>query len=265
MRKISLILLCLMPTVALGQFAVTREPMKDSVRATADLPASQHKRNSAGSDGFGLCVYTSAWHAAIWQSVSDLYGFRDWMTHRPGGSYPEKFESTLNAYCKERGIPCPGYVQHTGGDVEFLTLALKTGRMVCVTYCGVDGAGRYGNEVIGHMVNLVHLDDSGAAILDNNFPGTWLWMSRADFLARWRGVQVDGRPFLARDGRGRAMPIGGGWAIVFLAAPPPPYPDRPPVMFGQRHCPPEGCPLPTPTTGVGRWLRMRTAASGAFG
>jgi len=218
------------------------------------LPASQHKRNAAGSDGFGLCVYTSAWHAAIWQSVSELYGFRDWMTRRPGGSYPEKFEATLNAYCKERGIPCPGYVQHTGGDVEFLALALKTGRMVCVTYCGVDGASHYGHEVIGHMVNLVHLDDSTAAILDNNFPGTWLWMSRSDFLARWRGVQPDGRPFLARDGRGRAVPIGGGWAIVLLQSPPPPYPDRPLVMFGQRNCPPEGCPLPAPTPGTGRWL-----------
>ncbi len=187
--------------------------------------------------------------------MSELYGFRDWMTRRPGGSYPEKFESTLNAYCKERGIPCPGYVQHTGGDDEFLALALKTGRMVCVTYCGADGVSRYGSEVIGHMVNLVHLDETIAAILDNNFPGTWLWMSRRDFLARWRGIRVDGRPYLVRDGRGRLMPIGGGWAIVLLQAPPPPYPDQPPVMFGQQDCPDGRCPLhPQPSSSMGQWL-----------
>jgi hypothetical protein len=240
-------LFLLMPSAAFGQFTTTREPAQDHVRATVDLPVSQHKRNAAGSDGLGLCVYTSTWHAALWQSVSDLYGFRDWMTHKPGGSYPEKFEATLSAYCKERGISCPGYVQHTGGDVDFLSLALKTGRMVCVTYCGVDGPGRYGNAVIGHMVNLVHLDEERAAILDNNFPGTWLWMSRGDFLARWRGVQPDGRPFLARDGRGRALPIGGGWAIVLLNSPPPPYPT-PEVTRGEiqvEQCVNGQCPLPT--------------------
>jgi len=255
MRTVILMLALLLPSVAIGQFTPTREPIKDHIRATADLPTSQHKRNAAGSDGLGLCVYTSAWHAAIWQSVSDLYGFRDWMKRHPGGSYPEKFEATLNAYCKERGIRCPGYVQHTGGDEEFLALALKTGRMVCVTYCGADGAGRYGNEVIGHMVNLVHLDEATAAILDNNFPGTWLWMSRADFLARWRGIRADGRPFLVRDGRGRGMPIGGGWAIVLLHAPPPPYPDEQPVVFAEQDCPDGRCPLQQPTsTTSGQWL-----------
>ncbi|MFO0824577.1 MAG: hypothetical protein U0792_15905 [Gemmataceae bacterium] len=258
MRSICLVLFLLMPSAAFGQFTTTREPERDHVRATADLPASQHKRNAAGSDGLGLCVYTSTWHAALWQSVSELYGFRDWMTHKPGGSYPEKFEATLSAYCKERGIPCPGYVQHTGGDADFLALALKTGRMVCVTYCGVDGPGRYGNAVIGHMVNLVHLDEQRAAILDNNFPGTWLWMSRGDFLARWRGVQPDGRPFLARDGRGRAMPIGGGWAIVLLQSPPPPYPtegvasDEGRGVSQIQQCPNGECPLLAPSQGV--WL-----------
>src|SRR5205085_738897 len=119
----------------------------------------------------------SVWHCALWQSVTEINDFRDWMKSKPGGSYPEKFEATLSQFCKERGIPCPGYVQHTGGDEEFLELAMKTGRAVGVTYCGVDGPGRYGSEVIGHMVTLSHLDKDWAAILDNNYPGTWLWMS----------------------------------------------------------------------------------------
>lgn len=245
--------LCLLaPPAALAQFTVTPEPVKDRVRATADLPAGQHKRNAAGSDGLGLCVYTSAWHAALWQSVGELYGFRDWMTRRPGGSYPEKFEATLAAFCQEKRVPVPSYVQHTGGDDEFLALALRTGRMACVTYCGADGPGRYGVEVVGHMVNLVHMDDTTAAILDNNFPGSWLWMSRTDFLARWRGVRPDGRPFVIRDGRGRQMPVGGGWAIVLLNSPPPPYPEEPQSLFAQADCPNGRCPVP-PSSG-GKWL-----------
>ncbi|WP_439624051.1 hypothetical protein [Gemmata sp.] len=277
------------PVVATGQFVVTKAPVKDGVRATADLPESQHKRNTGGNDrtplnprgepgkGSGLCVYTSLWHAAIWQAVAELYGFRDWMRNHEGGSYPDKFEKTLNAYCKERGIPIPNYVQHTGGDEDVLRLALKTGRMVCVTYCGVDGPGRYGSEVVGHMVNLVHLDDTLACVLDNNFPGTFLWMSRGDFLARWRGVKPDGSAFMASDGR-RRFPVGGGWAIVLLGPPPTPYPQRPavqssaagagdfepPVVYGQ-NCKNGKCLLAAPdqatapfavpaaTDGGGQW------------
>lgn len=247
MRTAWLIALFLAPGVALAQasnvsptaggFVVTNAPVRDGTRATADLPASQHQRNIGGRDGAGLCVYTSFWHAALWQAVSEVYGFRDWMSRYDGGSYPEKFEKTLAQYCREKGIPVPEYVQHTGGDEEVLRMALKTGRMVCVTYCGVDGPGRYGSEVIGHMVNLVHLDDSRACILDNNFPGTFLWMSRVDFLCRWRGIQADGRAFMARGRGGRTFPIGGGWAIVLLAPPPSPYPDQPPLtQFSAATC-----------------------------
>jgi hypothetical protein len=206
-------------------------------------------------------VYTSAWHCSLWQSVSDLYDFRAYMERRPGGSYPEKFEKTLADFCRSKGIACPGYVQHTGGDDEFLDLAMKTGRMIGVTYCGVDGQGRYGNSVVGHMVNLVYLDRSLAAVLDNNYPGTWLWMSRTDFLCRWRGIQSGGKPFLARDQFGRAVPIGGGWAIVLLGPPPAPYPAVPsatrfdaipdhtePVQYRypQPGCPNGKCPLQQP-------------------
>lgn len=263
MRATCLALLFALPALALasptetvprptaGAFVVTTTPTKDGVRATCDLPASQHKRNVGGSDGYGLCVYTSFWHSAIWQSASSVYGFRDWMRGYPGGSFPEKFASTLNDYCREKGIPVPEYLQHTGGDEDVLRLALKTGRAVCVTYCGVDGPGRYSFEVVGHMVNLVHLDDDRAAILDNNFPGTWLWMSRADFLARWRGVQANGLAFLGKDRWGRRFPIGGGWAIILLGPPPAPYPSAPPVEFaaaggcvcgGGCKCEPGKCP-----------------------
>lgn len=213
-------------------FTFTSEPTHQGVRAVVDLPLNQHKRNVGGSDGAGLCVYTSFWHSAIWASVKEVFGFRAYMERRPGGSYPDKFAATLNNYCREKGIPVPAYIQHTGGDVEVLELALKTGRCPAVTYCGVDPF--YGNQVIAHMVTLVHLDSQWACIIDNNNPGKYLWMPRDAFIARWQGVQRNGQPYLIRMGM-RAVPVGGGWTIILLDSPPPPYPKKPTDMeFGQQ-------------------------------
>lgn len=253
----ALIVLLVASSPLLAQFTVTKEPAFNGVRVTTDLPPSQHHRNVGSQvDGAGLCVYTSFWHAALWQSVKDVYEFRAYMERRPGGSYPEKFDATLASYCKSKGVPLPGYVQHTGGDVEFLKLALKTGRMVCVTYCGVDGSGRYGGEVIAHMVNLVYLDDQYGCILDNNFPGTFLWMPAREFVARWTGIATNGQPY-----RIRRSAVGGGWAIVLLGSPPPPYPKQPTQSAsmvcdccgGACQCEPGACPdaCPAPAVAAG--------------
>jgi len=251
---LSLLLLFFAGGVAKAQtgFVNIKEPYFKGKRLIVDLPPSQHHRNIGGSDGAGLCVYTSFWHSALWQSVRDVYGFRDWMAKRPGGSYPQKFDSTLSAFCKATKVKVPPYLQHTGGDESVLDLAMKTGRAVGVTYCGCDP--NYGpNTVIGHMVSLVYLDSDWAAILDNNFVGQWLVMPRAEFLARWKGVKTDGTPYMGSDGI-RKLPIGGGWAIILLDSPPAPYPTDPPVavdenapriMIGQ--CPGGRCPLPAPS------------------
>src|SRR6185437_9808487 len=87
------------------------------------------------------------------------------------------------------------------GDDTFLDLAIHTGRCPAVTY---DGRDNFYRGSVAHMVTLAHIDQQRAAIIDNNRPGEWLWMSRADFLSRWRGM-------------------GGGWAVVFLGPPPTPY------------------------------------------
>lgn len=182
----------------------TREPVSpDGTRAVVDLPTSQHMRNVGGSDGAGLCVFTSLQHASYWQNVRELDGFRAWMQRRPGGGWPQKVDQMFAQFCREKGVSVPPYIQHTGGDESFLELALKTDRVPCVTYAGRDDfySGR-----IAHMVNLAHLDSQRAAIIDNNRPGNWVWMTRAEFLSRWRDMQ-------------------GGWAIVLLADPPPPMPE----------------------------------------
>ena len=168
-----------------------------------DLPVSEHLRNSVGRDGLGLCVFTSIELAARWANEPALIGFRDYMTKQQGGGWPERVDALIPTFAASKGLPVPEYVQHTGGDPEFLRLALKTGRYVCVTYNGRDGIFYRGS--IAHMVNLVHFSDKWAVIQDNNFPGQWLWMTPTDFLNRWRGS-------------------GGGWAIVLLKAGPPPIP-----------------------------------------
>jgi hypothetical protein len=175
----------------------------DGEAITCDLPPSEHLKNSVGRDGLGLCVFTSIDHAAHWSNEPALIGFRDFMTKQPGGGWPEKVDEYIPRMAASKGIPTPAYVQHTGGDAEFLRLTLKTCRYVCVTYNGRDNT--FYRGTIAHMVNLVHLSDKWAVIHDSNFPGQWLWMSPTDFLDRWRGS-------------------GGGWAIALLKAGPPPIP-----------------------------------------
>lgn len=215
MRVPFLLVAFLTPSIALcqvGSFQPTSSPISPAgVRAVVDLPTSRHMRNTGGRDGAGLCVFTSITMAADWCNLIDLLGYRAWMEQRPGGGYPQKVDTTLAQYCREKGIPVPKYVQHTGGDDAFLDLAIRTGRCPCVTYAGSDDfyKNRRGQPVgIDHMVCLAHLDQDSTAIIDNNRPGNWVWMTRSEFLTRWR----------AR---------GGGWAFVFLNAPPPPYNGRP--------------------------------------
>ncbi|AMV28784.1 hypothetical protein VT84_30605 [Gemmata sp. SH-PL17] len=203
-RILAFAALILCAGAAVAAFQPTREPVSpDGTAAVVDLPAARHIRNVGGSDGAGLCVFTSVQHAADWQNVRVLDGFREWMRRRPGGGWPEKLDDMLAKFAREKGVTLPPYIQHTGGDDSFLELALKTDRMPSVTYAGNDDFYR---GTIAHMVNLAHMDANRAAIIDNNRPGVWVWMSRSEFLSRWRANS-------------------GGWAVVFLAEPPPPHPD----------------------------------------
>lgn len=175
----------------------------DGEAITCDLPPGEHLKNSVGRDGLGLCVFTSIDHAARWSNEPALIGFRDFMTKYPGGGWPEKVDEYIPRMAASKGLPTPPYVQHTGGDAEFLRLALRTCRYVSVTYNGRDIT--FYRGTIAHMVNLVHLSDKWAVIHDNNYPGQWLWMPPADFFERWRGS-------------------GGGWAIALLKVGPPAIP-----------------------------------------
>lgn len=163
-----------------------------------DLPAFEHMKNTGGSDGAGLCVFTSVEHCARWQNEGALRGFQQKMRKEPGGGYPEKLDRMMARHCP--GATC---LQYTGNDPALLKIALRTGRMPAVTY---GFSPRYGSR-IAHMVNLVHFSDRWACILDNNFPGDdkYEWMKPVEFERRWTMG-------------------GGGWAVFLLNPPPPPIP-----------------------------------------
>jgi hypothetical protein len=224
MRKLIAAMIVVALSLTAQAFDTKLKPIsQDGTRAICDLPIERHVQNIGGSDGAGLCVYTSVQLCADWHNASQLATFQKWASRRPGGSYPEKLDADITAFCASQSLPVPAYVQHQGGDESFLDLAMKTGRMVGVTYAGVDGFYR---GPVAHMVNLCHLDADSACIVDNNRAGAYVWMSRKQFLARWRGLYDNGTMMTVREGN-QTYRVGGGWAFVLLNAPPPPYPAKP--------------------------------------
>jgi hypothetical protein len=180
---------------------------------TIDLPGDKQLHNQAGTDRAGLCVWTSLNHSAYWANVEELFSLQQYMRTQPGGGWPDRVDTVL-----AKIAPTVEYVQYTGTDPGCIKLALKTGRMPCVTY-------GYSPRYVGprnpmgrisHMVNCVHLSDRLACVLDNNFvpdtpqeradPKTYEWMSPAEFVARWTGTD------------------GTGWVVVPLHVGPPPIP-----------------------------------------
>ena len=170
----------------------------DGTEVQCDLPLPQWIKNVGGRDGAGLCVFTSIEHSGRWQNDVDLVGFQQKMRSEAGGGYPSKVDRMMAKYA-----PSVKYIQYSGNDPAILDLCMKTGRMPATTYGYSE---RYGGR-ISHMVNLVHLDDKIACVLDNNFIGAdrLEWMSRGEFLRRWTLG-------------------GGGWTVILLSAPPPPVP-----------------------------------------
>lgn len=170
---------------------------------TCDLPVAERTKNTGGRDGAGLCVFTSIQHAAVWQNERRLTNFQARMRQEAGGGYPRKVDQMIAKY----GAGAP-YLQYEGKDPAILRMALASGRMPSVTYNGHDphyGAG----QSIAHMVNLVHLDQRWAVVLDNNFIGEHdlVWLTPEEFFRRWNGN-------------------GSGWCVILLAPPPPPIPHN---------------------------------------
>jgi hypothetical protein len=178
----------------------------DGTEVQLDLPSNLHLKNRGGSDGAGLCVFASLTHSGRWAEDSTFKGLFEYMWTRPGGGYPEKVDRIVHQYCTEKGVPKPSYLQVEGKDLEVLKSATKNGLMPGVTY-SYSPTGRYGGQHIAHMVTLVHLDDTWAGILDNNFPGTVEWMTPTEFQKTYTGG-------------------GNGWSVILLKDGPPPVPHN---------------------------------------
>lgn len=175
-----------------------------------DLPASQQTKNVGGSDGAGLCVFTSIGHAARWQSVSTLENFRDYMRKYPGGGWPQKVDQMIEKISNESKVQKPEYIQVQGGreTLDILKAALESGRFPAVTY-SKSPTGRYGGQRISHMVNIVHMDSNYVAILDNNY------LDPKDAAFEWMSIDQ----FLQTYTAGRS-----GWSVILLDPGPPPFP-----------------------------------------
>lgn len=173
-----------------------------------DLPDSLHLKNVGGSDGAGLCVFTSISHAARWQNVPLLENFRDWMRKYPGGGWPEKVKKKITEIAKEKGVEEPLYLQVEGNDFEILKRACENNLMPSVTYSYSPDPKRYGGQRIAHMVNLVHASDTDYCVLDNNFPGSqrYQWMTPREFEKAYTGGS------------------GTGWSVILLNPGPPKMP-----------------------------------------
>lgn len=170
-----------------------------------DLPVKLHLRNTAGSDGLGLCVFASLSHTFRWHGLDKHAEIFTWMQSRPGGGYPTKVDSMIQEFClKDRGLEKPPYLHYFGADLNVLKFLLDKHLLVSVTYSGRDGV--FYRGPIAHMVNVVYADDEAVAILDNNFPGQYLWMDSSDFVFRWRENSY------------------GGWSVIVLRPPVPPAP-----------------------------------------
>lgn len=188
--------------------------LSPGVEVDCDIPFYRLLKNVGGSDGAGLCVFTSIEHFFDWFNMKQHLGFRKHMEGRPGGGWPEKVTRELREYCNQKRIEMPDILQVTNGNIDLLAEAVQSGHMTGITYC-YSPTGRYRGQTIAHMVNCVGArvgPNKLWAILDNNYvkpeEGLIEWMDEATFKKVW-------------------LNNGGGWFITVLNRPdPPPIPTN---------------------------------------
>lgn len=168
----------------------------DGTEEIADpLPQSEKKKNVGGSDGSGLCVFTSIEYAGRWANERSLFDFQEKMRQERGGGWPQKVDAMMAKYA-----PTASYFQDETGNYNLIKQAVASGRMVGVTYGGFDP--HYGQQYVAHMVAVAHASDKWVAITDNNFPAdnSHVWMSVDEFVKRHRAGGNGWSVFLTKPG-----------------------------------------------------------------
>ena len=195
---ISLLVLVLAGNVWAASVGGDKDP--NGVYLQCPLPVDLRKKNVGGSDGAGLCVFTSIEYAALYQDVYQLKEFQKWMRSHPGGGYPEKVDRMIEKLCQEKGWPKPRYIQNTTGDLDILIRACRSGRPPGITY-SFSPSGRYGGGKIAHMVSLFHATGDWWGIADNNYPNEIEWLTTEEFVRTFGGKS--------------------GWSVILLQPGPP--------------------------------------------
>lgn len=154
-------------------------------RPIVNPPVKDRQKNWLGNKREGSCVWASTITLLRWQG---RYATAEKIRKKYGnGEWPEDWMAKM----EKEGLR---YSSITNGDVSFLETACRTRRGAAVTIMG--GA---------HMVNLVHLDDKWACLIDNNDPGNYKWVPRASFIAEWQASY--------------------GWALTVVYTPAAPLPQ----------------------------------------
>lgn len=182
MKTLLLFLVCYQTPDSRGE-VVTTEPAYRGERASAPIGREYHIRNEGGSDGAGLCVYSSVIIAGAYQGVADLDRLKQsrlwhYAKARPGGSYPEKLARDLNAVypLEQTGEK---WSQYTGRDTSVIDKLSRAGYPVCST---MDTGALYDYKKIHHMITLAHYRANGwACVVDNNNPGQYHWMPATEY------------------------------------------------------------------------------------
>ena len=131
-----------------------------------NVPASMRQQNWIGNQGYGSCTHASLITLLRWNGRDRLANA--WKRTHGNGEGPYSLARQLD-YGGVR------YAYVTNGSVQFLEWAISTRRGCNITVKG----GR-------HMVTLVHLDETHAAVLDNNKPGSFIWMPRNTLISEWK-------------------------------------------------------------------------------
>jgi len=142
-----------------------RKPVKKEMPAV-NVPKADRQSNWLGSQRQGSCVHASMISLLRWQGRPNTADY--WRKTYGNGEWP----TNLAAKFDKENIR---YAYVTNGDVRFLEWSCRTRRG-----CGITVRGGK------HMVTLVHLDDTYAAILDNNNVEKFIWIPRETLIAEWQ-------------------------------------------------------------------------------
>lgn len=183
-------------------------PVYRGKTADVPIPPEFHIRNEGGKptqqdpQGAGLCVPSAAIIAGAYQGVADLGLLKEsklWKTakQREGGYWPERWIELMDELYP--GVPWYSWESPTTEQIEAFT---SQGIPVCTT----TNTGRlYNYEWIGHWIDTIHLDSEDAIVIDNNNPGKYHAMPRAEYDRRFPGYN----PNIPRS-------QWKGWGFVFL-------------------------------------------------